>query len=379
MLIGGCIAVWFLSIKPIAKTLGARDWPVVPCTVTRAELESHTDSDGTSYTFDIEYQYTYDGKTHSSDKYSFIPQSKGSRDSKAKIVKEYKKAEQPVCYVNPNNPSEAVLKRGLHKGLLFVFVPPLLAGIGLLVICSQLAPPAPLPQIRKTEKDWLPKIKVSAKSPNPQDKTPVTLQASRIVPLLVGLIALNIFYNIMAAQIFFEIYQWLINGTFFANASTILIVPAVSIFFAVTTGYIALQLFNPRPIIKISEERITLGSSALIAWSFRGRTSSIEHLTLTLQGKEQIQYSTGSGKSRSTKTLENPFYQVQLIDGDDPHQIRAGQAGVVIPHHVMHSFEAGDTKIIWEILVSGAVRFWPDIRNQFKIAVVPVGIPQQQK
>ena len=379
LVVGGCIAVWFLSIKPIAKTLDARDWPVVPCTITRAELESHTDSDGTSYSFDIEYQYTYEGKTYSSDKYSFILEAKGSRKSKVTIVNEYKKAEQPVCYVNPKKPSEAVLKRGFHKGLLYALLPPGLVFLGLLVIGAQLAPPAPLPTIRKTEKDWLPKIKVSARSHHPQEKTPITLQGSRIVPVLIGLIALNIFWNIMVAQSLFEIYQWLTNGTFFENASMILIVPAISIFFAFTAVYIALQLFNPRPIIKISAERIPLGSSALIGWSFRGRTSSIEHLTLTLQAKEQIQYSTGSGKSRSTKTKENPFYEIQLIDSDDPHEIRTGQAGVIIPQDAMHSFEAGNTKIIWQLLVSGVVRFWPDIKGQFKFAVVPIGMSQEQK
>jgi hypothetical protein len=379
LVVGGCIAVWFLSIKPIAKTLDARDWRVVPCTVTRAELESHTDSDGTSYSFDIEYQYTYNGKTYSSSKYSFMPQAQGRRKAKVKVVNEYKKAEQPVCYVNPKKPSEAVLKRGFHKGLLYAFIPPGLVLLGLLTIGAQLAPPAPLPQIRKTEKDWLPKIKVSARSHHPQEKTPITLQGRRIVPFLIGLIALNIFWNIMVAQALFEVYQWIISGTFFENASMILIVPAISIFFAFTAVYVALQLFNPRPIIKISAERIPLGSSALIGWSFRGRTSSIEHLTLTLQGKEQIRYSSGSGKSRSTKTQEDPFYEIQLIDSGDPHEIRTGRAGVIIPRDTMHSFEAGNTKIIWQILVSGVVRFWPDIKGQFKLAVVPIEMSQGQK
>ncbi|MHC4365417.1 MAG: DUF3592 domain-containing protein, partial [Planctomycetota bacterium] len=156
LFIGGCIATWLFSIKPIIKTLDARDWLAVRCKIISAELETHTDSDGTTYTFDIDYEYAYKGKTYKSDKYAFSPEAEGNRKSKLKVVNKYKQNQNPVCYVNPENPSEAVLKRGFHKGLLFGTFPPVLVLIGLLVIGSQLAPPAPLPQIRKTEKDWLP-------------------------------------------------------------------------------------------------------------------------------------------------------------------------------------------------------------------------------
>jgi hypothetical protein len=379
LFIGGCVATWFFSIKPIIKTLDARDWPAVPCKIISAELETHTDSDGTSYTFDINYQYIYNGKTYKSDKYAFIPQSKGNHESKLNIVNEYKQAQNPVCYVNPENPPEAVLKRGFHKSLLFAIFPPVLALIGLLVIGSQLAPPTPLPQTRKTEKDWLPNIKISARSYHPLEKTPITLQGSRIVPVLIGVLILNIVYNLIVLDVLFEVYQWIANGTFFKNASMTLLVPAISIFFVFTAVYLALALFNPRPIIQISSERIPLGSSALVGWSFRGRTSSIKHLTLTLLAKEWIRYSSGSGKSHRTTTQENPFYQMQLIDIDNPDEIRAGQAGIVIPENTMHSFEAVDNKIIWQIVIRGVVHFWPDIKNEFKIAVVPTGMSQEQK
>jgi hypothetical protein len=379
LFIGGCIATWFFSIKPILKTLDARDWPAVPCKIISAELKTHTDSDGTSYTFDIDYRYTYDGKTYKSDKYAFIPQAKGNRKSKLNVINQYKQTQNPLCYVNPENPSEAVLRRGFHKGLLFAIIPPVLALIGLLVIGSQLAPPTPLPQIRKTEKDWLPNIKISARSLHPLEKTPITLQGSRIIPVLVGVLVLNVVYNLIVLEVLFEVYQWIANGTFFENASMTLIIPAISIFFAFTAIYLALALFNPRPVIQISSDRIPLGSSALVGWSFRGRTSSIKHLTLTLLAKEWIQYSSGSGKSHSTKTQENPFYQMDLVDTDNPDEIRTGQAGIVIPEDTMHSFETKDNKIIWQIVIRGVVHFWPDIKNEFKIAIVPSGMSQEQQ
>ncbi|MHC4216224.1 MAG: DUF3592 domain-containing protein [Planctomycetota bacterium] len=375
LLLGGCIAVWFYSINPILKTLDARDWPEVPCKIISVELETYKDSDGTSYNFDIKYQYTYDDKTYSSDKYSFMPQVKGHKKPKKAIVDKYKQDKEHVCYVNPKKPEQAVLKRGFHKGLLFAFVPFIFVCVGLLVIVSQLEPPTPLPMTRKTREDWLPIIKVSATSRQQHSSTPITLQGSRIVGVLVAVLVVNVVYNIIVSTVYFNLYQWIVWGAFFENAWVSLIVPAFGVLLACMAMYLILALFNPRPIIQISAQRFPLDSSGQVRWSFRGRTSSIQHLNITLQANEWISYSTGSD---SSTTKESIFYRMELIDSDDPYNIRNGQARILIPQDTMHSFEAKDNKIVWQIVVRGVVRFWPDIKNEFKIAVVPIEMAEDK-
>lgn len=37
----------------------------------------------------------------------------------------------------------------------------------------------------------------------------------------------------------------------------------------------------------------------------------------------------------------------------------------------MHSFEADNNKILWNLDVHGDIKKWPDVKESFKITVVP--------
>ena len=106
-----------------------------PCQVLRAEVRSHDSDDGTTYSVYILYQYEFNGQTYKSDRYEFVGGSSSGYQGKARVVEQYQAAANPVCYVNPNNPSEAVLKRGFHAKLLLALfpLPFLLVGVGGLV------------------------------------------------------------------------------------------------------------------------------------------------------------------------------------------------------------------------------------------------------
>jgi hypothetical protein len=133
-IVGGAL-LYPLGLKPIAKTMAAESWVATPCRVLRAEVRSHDSDDGTTYSVYILYQHEFQGQTYKSDRYEFLGGSSSGYQGKARVVDQYKTAANPVCYVNPDNPFEAVLKRGFRAKLLLVLVPLLflLIGIGGLV------------------------------------------------------------------------------------------------------------------------------------------------------------------------------------------------------------------------------------------------------
>ncbi len=63
------------------------------------------------------------GLSYKADRYDFVGGSSSGHAGKARVVEEYRKATTPICYVNPEDPSEAVLKRGFHASLLFALFP----------------------------------------------------------------------------------------------------------------------------------------------------------------------------------------------------------------------------------------------------------------
>jgi hypothetical protein len=133
--VAGGAMLYPLGIRPIARTLDARSWAPTPCKVLRAEVRSHDSDDGTTYGVYILYQYEFGGRTYKADRYDFMGGSSSGYEGKARVVAQYQAAANPVCYVNPKCPSEAVLKRGFHAKLLLVLfpLPFLLVGVGGLV------------------------------------------------------------------------------------------------------------------------------------------------------------------------------------------------------------------------------------------------------
>ncbi len=100
------------------------DFESVPAVVTQSYKEmrqSSPDKPG-RYFYTFEYRYAYQGREFLSDRYSY-----GGRDT-AEAVCNYKPGDSVTAYVNPNDPTYAVIKRGVSAFLLA------LTGIGLLII-----------------------------------------------------------------------------------------------------------------------------------------------------------------------------------------------------------------------------------------------------
>ncbi len=124
-----------LGIKPVARTIAAASWVATPCKVLRAEVRQHDNDERITFSVYILYQYEFNGQTYRCDRYAFVTESSGICQSEARIAEQYRAAVNPVCYVNPNDPSEAVLKRGFHPKLLraFFLLALLLIGVGGLI------------------------------------------------------------------------------------------------------------------------------------------------------------------------------------------------------------------------------------------------------
>ena len=143
--------------------------------------------------------------------------------------------------------------------------------------------------------------------------------------------------------------------------------------------YCFLALFNPRLTLTLSSGFVPLGGGMLLKWAFTGRSSMIQQLTIMLYGKECASYdvtesvrdSDHSDTKNTMRTETNTFFEMEVFSTQDGREIRFGEVGLVMPSDSMHSFEAYWNKIIWEIGVHGNIKWWPDVKATFKIAVLP--------
>jgi hypothetical protein len=105
----------------VVCSLSMRNWEETPAKIVDSKLES--DSDGnTTYRAAAQYEYTYCGRQYTGDRVEIhgSGDSIGSFQQQAhRELSEHQKSGRPFrCYVNPANPSEAVLYRDLRWELL---------------------------------------------------------------------------------------------------------------------------------------------------------------------------------------------------------------------------------------------------------------------
>jgi hypothetical protein len=404
----GGIMLYPLGIRPIAKTVAAESWVTTPCTVLRAEVRSHDSDDGTTYSVYILYQYEFNRQTYKSDRYEFVGGSSSGYQGKARVVEQYEAATNPVCYVNPNNPSEAVLKRGFHAKLLLALfpLPFLLVGIGGLAgtlrgkitTDDQTAKPWTIQQPggvpnQVAPLSWRGRPALASRGhlglalPDPDVPVGSEVQGrdalataaglhGRVIlaprfsakTRFIGMTVIAVFWNgvisIFAAGI--------TNGFRHGDPSwlgLLFLLPFVAVGLGLigVAAYQFLAMFNPRPTLALSSSIIPLGTAAQLTWSFSGRTGRISEFVVTLRGVEEARYRKGT----STYTDRNTFYEMELYKTSDPNEIASGQVGFVVPQDTMHSFEAENNRILWNLDVRGSIKHWPDVKESFKITVTP--------
>ena len=131
LLFGLGLASYFIPV--FFKAVEAKSWPARPCTIRSSAVHVYPgDSEsGPTYSVDVVYTYTADGRQYKSNRYKFSGNSVGDSEETAKVVQSLPPDTQIPCYVNPEHPSESVLNREIDGQYAFALISPLFALIGL--------------------------------------------------------------------------------------------------------------------------------------------------------------------------------------------------------------------------------------------------------
>ncbi len=131
--------------------------------------------------------------------------------------------------------------------------------------------------------------------------------------------------------------------------------------------YLFLGLFNPKVVIATSSGAVPMGGEVDIAWEVVGNAGRIKRLRISLHGEQYATYQRGT----TTTTDKELFEVIPVFEATTPSDIEFGSATVRIPEATMHTFEAPRNKIVWSIVVSGDIPWWPDVNESFPIRVKP--------
>ncbi len=387
----GAITFCFMFVAPVFHGMQATTWQETPCTIVSSEVETHHGDDSDSYSVRIVYNYDFDGRHFESDRYHFMVGSTGGRSGKQAIVDRYPPGSKSICYVNPDDPTQAVIHRGFSTDMLFGLFPLIFLAVGLggmvfgvRAMLKKKALPAAFDDVDEADAEWLPKPSTVENSDSlygdfgdASSKGPVTLRSkSSPVGTLIAAVLVCLFWNGIVS-----IFLWFVVDGFRKGDPewflTVFLTPFVLIGLAMVfwVGHSFLAIFNPRPTITISSASVPLGETMELTWRFSGNTGSIRRLHIYLQGQEESQYRRGT----KTHTDTEEFAELTVTDTHNFVDIPSGKVSVTIPDNTMHSFESPNNKILWTIHVAGEIAWWPDVNVSYPLVILPKSIAETRK
>jgi hypothetical protein len=361
-----------LSFVPISRAIQSRSWPASACDV----LSSRLVRNGNTSRPDIQYRYYVDDRPYTGTRYNFATGSDNLSDYQS-VVDRHPPGSRFECYVNPADPTQAVISRDLtftyFFGLIFFFMFTVIPGSAMVVWFRRAR------QVR--EKSRLSEMpgaggtaaaafgsRVDAAATGGSGPLEIKPKTSPLGKLI-GAILICLFWNgLVGVFTYFEVTGFMTgHGWSWFLALFLLIFQAIGLALLANVPYQMLALANPRPTITLSRASVPVGGSFTIEWQLSGAAHRVKSLRLTLEGREEARYRRGT----DTRTDTNVFHRETLTEVGDSMGVARGTTTIRIPDDTMHTFIADNNKIIWTIQMKGTINRWPDIDESFDITVGP--------
>jgi Protein of unknown function (DUF3592) len=368
----GIAVATFMSFLPIYRAIQSRSWRAATCEV----LSSRVVRSGDTFRPDIQYRYHVDDRPYTGTRYDFVPGSNNISDYQS-VVDRYPPGHQFECYVDPADPTQAVISReltfGYFFGLIFVVFFTVIPG-GFIVIWFRVAE-----HLREKQAlSGVPAAGRTAAAASGSRGRAAEASGSGSIELkpktsplgkLVAAVVVCLFWNgIVGLFTYFEVTGIMSGqGWSWFLAVFLLIFQFVGLAMIVYVPYLMLALANPRPTITLSRESVPVGGSLTIEWHLSGAAHRVRSLSLTLEGREEARYRRGT----DTHTDTNVFHRATLTEVGDSLGVARGTTSIRIPDDAMHTFTTANNKIIWAIRMKGHINRWPDIDETFDITVTP--------
>jgi Protein of unknown function (DUF3592) len=357
----GMLVPFFLL--PAKRALETRSWRGVPCTVLASQVETVRGDDSDTYRVEVLFEYVVDGRTYRSDRYDFLIGSTGGRSGKQAIVDRNPPGTRTVCWVDPDDPAEAVFSRAWRAGWLVSLLPLLFAAAGAGVIVAAWrtargggAAAAAAAARRRIERTM--------------STGPVTVRP-RTSPLgkLAGTLFVALFWNGIVSVFVWQVVEGWRTGGGVEGCLALFLVPFVLIglVLLVAVPYQLLALFNPRPSFTLSRTVLAPGDSVHLEWRLTGLPGRIRKLRIALEGREETAQEDGAARSGKAQT----FATVVVVETEERTLIPHGSRLVGVPADARPSGEGPDGRVRWLLTVRGEIAFWPDVSEEIELEVLP--------
>jgi hypothetical protein len=335
--------VGYAMLYPAVQHVSSQSWPEVPCKVLASSIVIHSGSDSSTYSTDVFYEYEYQGRSYRSNRLNFDTSSSSNRSYYQELLDAYPADSNSLAYVNPDDPTEAVLRRDHGSVLVLVlFAACLFFGMN-------------AKQVVKAQN--------SAANGTTQKLSEFVNPKKSRVTGFIGILLFAIVWNGMVGFVGSLAYASSSKGallflSLFALAGLGLIVAVVNKFLAI---------FGPALLVKISTNPARIGAPLSIDWKTEGNKDKLESAIVTIEAEAKASYRRGTDTVTSTKkylTLSQNLSSASLKQG-------FGTLRFDIPDKLMPTFVASNNSFNWNLSVALTVSRWPDSTDNYPLVMYP--------
>jgi hypothetical protein len=362
---------------PLLELWRAQDWTPTPCTILTSQVREFDDNDGSTWRVDVTFRYEFGGVEHVSDRYRVSRVSSSGRAGKQRVVDSLPPGTETTCYVDPDDPSNAILRRDLGEEWIFVAAGLLFAAVGggmaLLARRRQRTAGQRKARLEATSSDLgLPAYTATTerlRGATSEEGPLVLVSSSRRGALVLFMAFFATFWNGVSWPLLGPRLLELLRGDMAALMPGLfaLVFLPVGLGALAYLGYLVLAWFNPRPRVTLSTGLLRVGSRVEVAWQLQGARRRLEDLTILLEGRKV----TTSGGGKDARTRSEVFHTTTVAETGRASRIVDGQAELAIPADVPPSHEQARRATQWVLVVRGAIRSWPDLREEYLLWVHP--------
>ena len=363
-------------VWPAYQVVRARTWTPVECEILESGIASHSGDDGTTYSVEVLYRYRVGGRDILGNRYQFLGGSSSGYDAKAAAVEQIPAGATATCYVDPDDPFDAVVDRGFSRDFFFGLIPALfmLVGTGGMTFA--------IVTVRAVAKDtaapsWTPSAGVVT-APQTAGMTdeawtsgPVVLASVRgRLGGLAGVLAVALFWNGIVALFLWPLVEsWRTGNPDWVLAVFLFPFVVVGLLLLASIPYSVLALLNPRPRVRLSSGALRAGKSAMIEWTFDGAASRLRNLRIWLESSRGTHQVTG-GPGTTGGADGRPIDSIDILDRAAGQSIEFGTVSFTVPADANPSAD-GAHAIRWVLRLHGQIDFWPDVDESYEIRVLP--------
>ncbi len=371
-LLPGVMAIWlsYICVGSFSKISASNQWIETRCRVIQSELGV---DDEQRKVIDIRYSYAFNHQNYVGDKYDLGDKATAPRLWKQRVVNRHAVGCETVCFINPQDPSQAVLEPGWttnvvnSESIFFLWCG--LSWVGFICLVVRLRQVHFEDDTKPEDQGWEPHLALSSQDSGSgvgllplrpeRPKFQETLRRAILYGPVRGL-------GVAACVILFA----------FVFESGELLLLALIFFLGLLCdmwkmGYcglkVALWRFCPRPKIRTNTATPNVNGPLEVEWSLTGGLPTVRSMRIVLKGREQTEVE----KRKRSKILRETFAEIVIVNTANPFEMTGGRQKVVIPAGTVPSMEFRKSRIAWSIDVELDVAWWPNPVASFPICVLP--------